>query len=88
MARRRWDKRGALVDFSLDLDRRFGSQVAPQIEAEIIIGFSSKLWGSELIVEAIEQHRQAGDLPQLFAIEKLKDQDHNEALTRLFGRVL
>ena len=77
-----------LLDFSLDLDRRYGSQVASEIEAEIVIGFSSKSWGSELIVEAIEQERPEGTRPQLFAIEKLKDVEHNEALAELFSRLL
>ena len=77
-----------LVDFSLDLDKRYGSHIASQIDAEIIIGFSSKMWGSEVITEAIEQQRQGSDMPQLFAIEKLKETDHNEELARLFGRIL
>jgi hypothetical protein len=77
-----------LLDFFLDLDQRYGSQVASEIEAEIIIGFSSNGWASEAIIEAIEQQQQEGERPQLFAIEKLKEIDHNEALTELFGRLL
>jgi hypothetical protein len=77
-----------LIDFSLDLDRRYGSQIAAQIDADIIIGFSSKMWGSEVIAEAIAQQREAGDMPQLFAIEKLKETDQNEALNDLFSKIL
>jgi hypothetical protein len=77
-----------LLDFFLDLDQRYGSQVASQIEADIIIGFSSNSWGSEAIIEAVEQQQQEGTRPQLFAIEKLKGVDHNEALAELFSRLL
>jgi hypothetical protein len=76
-----------LVDFSLDLDKCYGSHIASQIDAEIIIGFSSKMWGSEVIIEAIEQQRKDSDMPQLFAIEKLKETDHNEELEKLFNRI-
>ena len=77
-----------LVDFSLDLDQRYGSHLAPQIKADIIIGFSSKRWASEVIIEAIKQQRRGDELPQLFAIEKLKEIDHNEELAKLFSRIL
>lgn len=77
-----------LLDFSLDQDKHYGSQIAAQIGAEIIIGFSSKRWGSEVIVEAVEQQREDSDIPQLFVIEKLKDKEYNEELTELFDRIL
>jgi hypothetical protein len=77
-----------LLDFSLDLDPHFGSQIAAQVDADIIIGFSSKMWGSEVIIEAIAQQRETGDRPQLFAIQKLKEGDQNEALNDLFSKIL
>ncbi|MCB0156424.1 MAG: hypothetical protein KDF65_16625, partial [Anaerolineae bacterium] len=77
-----------LLDFSLDQDKHYGSQIAAQIGAEIIIGFSSKRWGSEVIVEAVEQQREDSNIPQLFVIEKLKDKEYNEELTELFDRIL
>jgi len=77
-----------LLDFSLDLDPHFGSHIATQIDADIIIGFSSKMWGSEVIIDAIAQQRATGDRPQLFAIQKLKESDHNQALSDLFSKIL
>ena len=72
----------------MDLDPHFGSQVAAQIDADIIIGFSSKMWGSEVIIEALSQQQEAGDRPQLFAIQKLKESNHNQALNDLFSKIL
>ena len=77
-----------LIDYFLDLDLCYGSEIVHRIDAEIIVGFSSSLAGSQAIVEAAREHGTWASPPQLFAIRKLKDREPNAALAKLFRQIL
>lgn len=77
-----------LIDYFLDLDQLYGSEIVHRIDAEFIVGFSSSLAGSKAIVEAARQHGTWASPPQLFAIRKLKDGEPNAMLADLFRQIL
>ncbi len=77
-----------LLDFFLDHDQLYGSQVAGQIDADYLIGFSSMMSGSKAIITFLIEIGTVRQMPHLFAIQKLRKAQHNPELTRLFHRIL
>ena len=80
--------RVVLLDYCLDLDGLYGNEIVHEIEADVIIGFSSALGGSEAIVEAAREHDAWDQVPELYAVQKRRDDKANRPLAALFGRIL
>ena len=76
----------ALLDFFLSKDGTYGHKIVNDVNADIIIGFSSNKKASLSIVESLLHKRE---YPQnVYAVQKLKGSDHNHELTELFSKLL
>lgn len=76
-----------LLDYYLDLEGLRGDEVAAEVRAAHLVGFSSEPHCSRLIIAAARAAACA-DAPLLHAVRKLPDHDHNAALAELFARIL
>ena len=76
----------ALLDFFLSKDGTYGHKIVNEVNADIIIGFSSNKKASLSIVESLLHERE--DPRNVYTVQKLKGSDHNPELTRLFSELL
>ena len=75
-----------LLDFFLGKDGTYGHKIVNEVNADIIIGFSSNKNASLAIVESLLHERE--DPRNVYAVQKLKDSDYNPELTELFSELL
>lgn len=78
-----------LLDFFLNNDGVYGHKIVNDIDAEIIIGFSSNIKSSKVIAESIRQTSNGDEQGRrAYAIQKLKHADRNPELENLFFNLL
>ena len=77
-----------LLDFFLSKDGKYGHKIVNEINADIIIGFSSYMKASLAIIDSVKE--EEGDLKKhhVYAVQKLKRSDHNPVLAEHFTEVL
>jgi hypothetical protein len=77
-----------LLDYFLDLDGVYGAEIVHEIEADVIVAFSSAASGCEAIVAAARERAPQARMPQLYAVRKCKAGQRNDALVELFAKIL